>query len=114
VQRTKIANLLEAVTTVDRVLVKGWVRTKRDAKGFSFIELNDGSCLANLQIVADDALPNYDEIRKATTGAALSVQGRLVPSQGKGQQWEVHASAVSLVGSAPEDYPLQKKRHTDE
>ena len=114
-QREKIARLLKATAPDDRVFVKGWVRTKRDAKQFSFIELNDGSCLANLQIIAEAALlPNYDEVRKITTGAALSVEGRLVPSQGKGQQWEVQATAVVVIGSAPEDYPLQKKRHTDE
>ncbi len=114
-QRTKIARLLKATTPDDQVFIKGWVRTKRDAKQFSFIELNDGSCLANLQIIAEaPLLPNYDEVRKITTGAALSVEGRLVPSQGKGQQWEIQATAVAVIGSAPEDYPLQKKRHTDE
>lgn len=114
-QRTKITTLLKAASPEEHVLVKGWVRTKRDAKGFSFIELNDGSCLANLQIIADaDRLPNYDEIRKVTTGSALAIEGRLVPSQGKGQQWEVQATALTVVGAAPEEYPLQKKRHTDE
>lgn len=113
-QRTKIAKLLKATSPQEYILVKGWVRTKRDAKEFSFIELNDGSCLANLQIIADTALPNYEEVRKITTGAALEISGRLVPSQGKGQQWEVQATALSIIGSAPEEYPLQKKRHTDE
>ena len=113
-QRTKIAKLLKATSPQEHIGVKGWVRTKRDAKEFSFIELNDGSCLANLQIIADTALPNYEEVRKITTGAALEISGRLVPSQGKGQQWEVQAIALSIIGSAPEEYPLQKKRHTDE
>jgi asparaginyl-tRNA synthetase len=114
-QRTRIAKLLKAAAPYDHVLVKGWVRTKRDAKSFSFIELNDGSCLANLQIIADpERLANYDQVRKIMTGAALEVEGRLVPSQGKGQRWEVQATALTIVGSAPEDYPLQKKRHSDE
>ena len=84
-QRTKIAKILKSEAPSDHVLVKGWVRTKRDAKAFSFIELNDGSCLANLQVIAEPSnLNNYDEVRKITTGAALEVEGRLVPSQGKG------------------------------
>ncbi len=113
-QRIKIHSLLKSGTQNDPVLVKAWVRTKRDAKGFSFIELNDGSCLANLQVLADEHLPNYEEIRKLTTGSAVAVQGRLVPSQGQGQQWELQAAQVTVIGSAPEAYPLQKKRHTDE
>jgi len=115
VQRTKITQLLKRTEPAEIVLVQGWVRTRRDAKGFSFIELNDGSCLANIQIIADQALPNYDElIHQVTTGTALTVQGRLVSSQGKGQQWELRSTAIAVLGSAPEDFPLQKKRHSDE
>ena len=114
-QRTKITQLLKRTEPAEIVLVQGWVRTRRDAKGFSFIELNDGSCLANIQIIADQALPNYDElIHQVTTGTALTVQGRLVSSQGKGQQWELRSTAIAVLGSAPEDFPLQKKRHSDE
>ncbi|MBT8338677.1 MAG: asparagine--tRNA ligase [Desulfatitalea sp.] len=113
-KRTKIKELLNAEAALDPVLVKGWVRTKRDAKSFSFIELNDGSCLANLQIVAAGELANYDEIRHLTTGAALSVQGRMIASQGAGQKWELQAQNLVLIGSSPDTYPLQKKRHTDE
>jgi asparaginyl-tRNA synthetase len=113
-QRIKIAQLLKSQMPVERVLVKGWVRTKRDSKNFSFIELNDGSCLPNLQIVADEKLPNYTEIRAITTGSSIAVEGRLVSSRGSGQQWEVQASSVMLVGMAPDSYPLQKKRHSDE
>lgn len=113
-KRTKIAVLLKSETPIDNLLVKGWVRTKRDAKNFSFIELNDGSCLANVQIVAEDALDHYDVVRKLTTGSALAVQGSLIPSQGGGQQWEIKAAQVTLIGSAPDTYPLQKKRHSDE
>jgi asparaginyl-tRNA synthetase len=114
VKRTKIAPLLRAQTPAGPLLVKGWVRTRRDARTFSFIELNDGSCLANIQVLVDDSLPNYNDVRKVTTGSALAVEGRLVASRGQGQQWEIHASKVALIGPAPESYPLQKKRHSDE
>ncbi len=112
--RTKIAMLLAARTPLDMVLLKGWVRTKRDAKTFSFLEINDGSCLTNMQVVADQDLENYAEIRRLTTGSAVTVQGRVVPSKGKGQQWEIVATAVTIIDIAPESYPLQKKRHSDE
>lgn len=113
-ERSRVVHLLQADQSPGSVLVKGWVRTKRDAKGFSFIEINDGSCLANIQVVADETLPNYAAIRKMTTGSALSLTGRMVPSRGQGQRWEIQAESVTLVGHAPEAYPLQKKRHSDE
>lgn len=113
-KRIKIEQLLRSASPADPILIKGWVRTRRDAKGFSFIELNDGSCLANLQVVADEQLSNYEEIRKLTTGSAIAVQGRLVASRGQGQQWEVQATGLTVIGSAPESFPLQKKRHSDE
>jgi len=112
--RIKINQLLASGTPEENVLVKGWVRTKRDAKTFSFLEVNDGSCLKNLQIIVDDSLPKYDETKRLTTGSAVAVQGNLIPSKGKGQQWELAATGVDVVSLAPEDYPLQKKRHTDE
>ncbi len=112
--RTKIANLLNSPTSLDSILLHGWVRTKRDAKNFSFIEINDGSCLKNIQVIADEQIPDFQDIKKITTGSAVSVWGRLVPSQGAGQQWEVQASKVEIVSLAPETFPLQKKRHTDE
>jgi asparaginyl-tRNA synthetase len=95
------------------VVVGGWVRTRRDAKGgFSFIELNDGSCFASLQVVADQSLPNYqDGVLALHTGAAVSVVGVLVQSPGKEQAVELRATAVTVHGLAdPEQYPLQKKR----
>ncbi|KJS30791.1 MAG: asparaginyl-tRNA synthetase [Desulfatitalea sp. BRH_c12] len=113
-KRTKIEQLMAFEVPAERILVKGWVRTKRDSKTFSFLEINDGSCLANLQVVADEKLPNYEEIRKLTTGASVAVEGAVVPSQGSGQQWELQAAVVTLVGAAPESFPLQKKRHSDE
>ncbi len=113
--RTKIVHLLDKNAPVDHVRVKGWVRTKRDAKGFSFIELNDGSCLKNIQIIADGDLPNFEsDVRRITTGSAISVDGRLVASGGSGQQWELQASSVDVITLAPDTFPLQKKRHTDE
>jgi asparaginyl-tRNA synthetase len=113
-KRSKINQLLESSDPIPMVLVKGWVRTKRDAKDFSFIEVNDGSCLANLQAIAVQTMNNYAEIRKLTTGSAISIQGALVASQGKGQRWELQAEQVDIIQTAPETYPLQKKRHTDE
>ena len=95
-------------------MIKGWLRTRRDSKSFSFLEINDGSCLKNIQVLADDSLSNYEEIKKLTTGSAVSVQGRLVESRGGGQQWEISAGRVDIISLAPETYPLQKKRHTDE
>jgi asparaginyl-tRNA synthetase len=100
---------------MDQILVKGWVRTRRDSKGFSFLEINDGSCLTNLQIIVDAMGAAHDTLHQAVTGAAVEVRGALVASPGKGQRWEVQATDVTLLGSAdPETYPLQKKRHTDE
>ena len=113
-KRSKIAGLLQSETPADAVLIKGWIRTKRDAKGFSFIEINDGSCLKNIQVVVDDTLDNYSDIKKLTTGAAVIITGKMIESPGKGQRWEVKAEGVEIVGIAPESFPLQKKRHSDE
>lgn len=113
-ERSKIRDLLNADSANDTVLVKGWIRTLRESKAFSFIELNDGSCLANMQIIIDSDIDNYSEVVNLTTGAAVAVSGELVQSPGKGQAWEVRAAAVEILGIAPDDYPLQKKRHTDE
>ncbi len=107
--------LLNATEAAPEVLVQGWVRTKRDSKAFSFIEINDGSCLKSIQVVADAVLPNYQsEIVHLHTGAALAVRGELVASQGQGQAWEIVAREVTVYGNADESYPLQKKGHTPE
>lgn len=111
-QRTLVKDALARTEPLDAILLQGWVRTRRDNKTFSFIELNDGSCLKGLQIVADAGLPAYAHIEKVTTGAALEVRGQLVPSQGQGQKWEVVATDFTVVGEAPATYPLQKKGHT--
>ncbi|MBN2539755.1 MAG: asparagine--tRNA ligase, partial [Deltaproteobacteria bacterium] len=113
-KRTKIFELLKSDLSLDTVLIKGWVRTRRDSKDFSFLEINDGSCLANMQVIADHCLDNYEDILKVSTGSAVAVTGRLVASQGKGQAWEIQANDVEIISIAPESYPLQKKRHSDE
>ena len=114
-RRTPILEALNSSQAAETLLVKGWVRTRRDAKGLSFLELNDGSCLKNLQVIVDAATPAAEALDTITTGAAVEVNGALVASPGKNQQWEVHAVAVRLLGGADADaYPLQKKRHSDE
>jgi len=97
--------------------VRGWVRTRRDSKqGFSFIELNDGSCMANLQIVVDADIPGYEQhIKDVTTGASVAIEGQLKESPGKGQRVELQATSLRVLGTAdPETFPLQKKRHSFE
>ena len=113
-KRTKIIDLLAADAPKEKVLLKGWVRTRRDAKDFSFIEVNDGSCLKNMQIIANNALDNYDEVKKISTGSSVAVTGALVESQGGSQKYEVVAEKIEIYSLAPDDYPLQKKKHTDE
>jgi asparaginyl-tRNA synthetase len=113
-KRVKINQLIGFDTAVDEVVIKGWVRTRRDSKGFSFIEVNDGSCLKNIQVIASSSLDNYDEISRLNTGSAVAVSGSLVESPGSGQKWEVHAKTIEIISIAPENYPLQKKRHSDE
>ncbi|MGD9639049.1 MAG: asparagine--tRNA ligase [Alphaproteobacteria bacterium] len=114
-ERTKIKKLLDAPSPINEVLIKGWVRTKRDAKDFSFIEINDGSCLKNIQVIASGNLSNYEkEIKKISTGSAVAVTGALVASKGGKQKYEVEAKDVVIIDLAPDTFPLQKKGHTDE
>ena len=97
------------------VLVSGWARTIRDMKTFGFVELNDGSCFKNLQIVLDaNALDNYREIAGQNVGAALSVTGTVVLTPEAKQPLEVKAASVAVEGPSAPEYPLQKKRHTVE
>ncbi len=112
--RVLIKHILSATEPRENVQVKGWVRTRRDSKGFSFLELNDGSCLANLQVVVDAGVPGYDQVPQLATGASTAVTGRLVASPAQGQKWELRASRVELVGTSDPAYPLQKKGHTAE
>jgi len=114
-QRKRIKEVLAASSTPGEIRIQGWVRTRRDSKAFSFLEVNDGSCLASLQIVYDATLQGYPEnLPLLHTGSAVDVTGLVVPSQGKGQNWEMQARLVTVVGAADETYPLQKKRHTRE
>lgn len=111
-QKMTVKAALGASAEVPEVEVSGWVRTRRDAKGFSFLEVNDGSCLANLQVIVDAECPAYAQVHAYTTGAAVTVRGALVASKGKGQAYEVAATEIALVGGADDSYPLQKKRHS--
>ena len=111
-KRLKVKEALGSDGPLEAVEVYGWIRTRRDAKGFSFLEINDGSCLANLQGIVDADCPGYEQIHDFTTGSAMRLVGKLVESQGKGQRWEIKATGIELVGKAAEDYPLQKKRHS--
>ncbi len=113
-KHTKIIHLLASQQSVDRVSVKGWLRTRRDSKGFSFLEVNDGSCLRNIQVIADENLGNYPTVKQLLTGSALAVSGKLVASSGSNQSWEIQAQEIAVISSAPDSYPLQKKRHSDE
>ena len=114
---TRINHILRDGQPEQQITAKGWVRTRRDSKnGFSFIELNDGSCMKNLQLVVEHSIPGCDQhIRHATTGASLAVTGVLKESPGKGQRIELHATSIEVLGPAdPQTYPLQKKGHTFE
>ncbi len=112
--KIRVKAALEASAPQMGVTIQGWVRTRRDSKEFSFVEINDGSSLKGIQIVVDAGIPGYEEISSFATGAAAEIVGDLVESPGKGQKWEVKATSVKLIGAAPEEYPLQKKRHSDE
>ena len=113
ISRTLVKHALSSEAEIPDMLVQGWVRTRRDSKAFSFLEINDGSSVASLQVVADAGIRGYERIAEMTTGAAVSIRGALVAGQGK-QRWELRASSLELVGAAPESYPLQKKGHTPE
>jgi asparaginyl-tRNA synthetase len=112
----RIADLLKTGQPDQSIAIQGWVRTKRELKEFSFVEVNDGSSMTGLQVVIRQDLPNYaDLVRQLNTGASVEVAGVLVSSQGKGQQIELIAEVVTVYGEAdPETYPLQKKRHSFE
>ncbi|MGD8887832.1 MAG: asparagine--tRNA ligase [Desulfobacterales bacterium] len=113
-ERTKIFKLIRSETAAGNVLIKGWVRTRRDSKTFSFLEINDGSCLSNIQVIADGSLTNYDDVKKLTNGSAVAIAGTLIESKGGGQKWEIQAEEIDIISLAPDTYPLQKKRHSDE
>jgi asparaginyl-tRNA synthetase len=115
-EKRSIIELLRHGQPDQAVTIQGWVRTKRELKGFAFMEVNDGSALANLQVVIDGSFPDYEAVLKQITiGASVSVSGRLKASEGKGQRIELLPESLEVVGgSDPETYPLQKKRHSFE
>ena len=96
------------------VEVAGWVKTVRDSKAFGFIELNDGSFFNNLQIVFNDKLANFEEVRKLTISSSIIVNGKVVKTENAKQPFEIHADSVEIFNLADADYPLQKKRHSFE
>ena len=96
------------------VTVSGWLKTLRDSKSFGFIELNDGSYLKNVQIVFNDTLSNFEDIRKLTISSSLIVTGRVIKTENARQPFEIHATSVDIIQVADSDYPLQKKRHSFE
>lgn len=112
--REKVKHLLESEPGRD-ILVKGWVRTRRGSRQVSFIALNDGSCIHNIQVVVDMDAFDEEKLRLITTGACIAVKGSLVRSEGKGQALEIQAKEIEVYGGAdPETYPLQKKGHSME
>ncbi len=108
----RIRQVLREVAVGMEIEVSGWIRTRRDSKaGLSFIELNDGSCFNNLQVIAKNTLDNYEtDIKKMQTGASITVRGELVESPAKGQRVELMATAITLLGEVSDGYPMQKKR----
>lgn len=115
-ERIEIVKLNEthAQHAGEEVTVYGWVRTIRDTKTFGFIEINDGSCFRNLQIVYDNTLPNFSEIGKLNIGSAIRVRGRVVETPEAKQPYEIRAAQIDVEGASVPEYPLQKKRHSFE
>ncbi|MBA3603489.1 MAG: asparagine--tRNA ligase [Parachlamydiaceae bacterium] len=116
IKQLKNPNIERASVVGSEATVKGWIRTVRNQKSFSFVELNDGSTLSNLQVVVSGDLPDYEELIKGlSTGVALAVKGTVVMGQGATPQVELKAQEITIIGTCdPEVYPLQKKRHTFE
>jgi len=114
--KKRVAEILSVPQAGEQLQIAGWVRTRRDAGGFSFLEVGDGSSLANLQVIAEQTLANYrDEVKKLSTGCSVLVSGILQESPAKGQSVELRAEAIEVLGWAdPESYPLQKKHHSFE
>ncbi|MBL6990402.1 MAG: asparagine--tRNA ligase [Bacteriovoracaceae bacterium] len=108
-QRLLIKSILEDKIVSQEATVKGWVRSVRKTKNFSFVVLNDGSTLKTLQVIVDSHLPNYENISTMLSGTSVSITGKLAPSQGKGQNIEMQAQLVDIIGTVDNTYPLQKK-----
>jgi asparaginyl-tRNA synthetase len=118
-EKARIVEVLRGGRPVGaKVVVEGWVRTRRDSKaGLSFVNVHDGSCFDPIQVVASRELDNYEsDVQKLTAGCAVRVRGEVVPSQGKGQSVELRAEVIEVVGwvEDPDHYPMQPKRHTME
>ena len=113
-KRTRIIDALALTASGQTITVKGWVRTRRGSKSVNFIALNDGSTIKNIQIVADVEKFDADMLRLITTGACLSVSGRLVESQGGGQSVELQADEIEVLGTCGSEFPMQKKGQTFE
>lgn len=96
------------------ITMQGWVRTNRKSKDVGFIELNDGSCFTSVQVVYSEKLPDFKALTKITTGSAIEVKGRLILTPEGRQPFEIQADAITVLGEADRDYPLQKKRHSFE
>ncbi len=112
-RRTKIKDVLAGAEAGGEVVVQGWVKTRRSSKAVSFLQINDGSTLKDLQVVVDRGLPIHEAAESLGTGSSVRVSGDLMESPGKGQTYEVHAKAMEVLGGAdPDSYPLQKKRHS--
>ncbi len=115
IRRTKIKEILNKEKIEEnQILVKGWVRTKRESKNVAFIALNDGSCIQNIQLVVDfDNFSQADLLQKIHAGASISAKGKLIDSQGGGQKYEIIVEEIDVLGEAnPDEYPLQPKRHS--
>lgn len=110
----RIKKLLASAQALNDIEVRGWVRTVRTAKGVSFVELNDGSCLRSLQLVLNPELADYALVARLATGACIEVSGHLVASPASGQSWELQVTRLREIGTTDSQYPLQKKRHSFE
>jgi len=114
--RIKIKTILKSDSSIvgKKLQVYGWVRTIRDQKSFAFIELNDGSCLSNLQGIIESSSNDFRKVLEITTGSSLCLEGEIVNSPGKNQKYEIKIEKITIIGIAGPDYPLQKKRHSFE
>ncbi|EKD28320.1 MAG: hypothetical protein ACD_79C00340G0003 [uncultured bacterium] len=111
-KRTLVKQALNSETEICEILVKGWVRTRRDYKDFSFIELNDGSSLKNIQIVIEHSVMSQENLSAIPTGSSIGVKGKLAQSSGTSQKWELKAVMIEIYGLCDTTYPLQKKGHS--
>ena len=112
-QRTRVKDILNRETAGGEVLVQGWVKTRRSSGAVAFVQISDGSTLTDLQIVVEPSSPDFALVETLNTGCSVCATGELVESEGRNQKYEVKANKLEVLGQAnPEEYPLQKKRHT--